>query len=121
MSAASRRAITWARSSTAKRWIVSNDGGDQPRWREDGRELIYVSRNRFVMAVDLQTQPVFAASTPRRLFATRLPAATPGVFQYAMAPDATRFLIDTITDPEPGASITVARRWRGALALVDSR
>jgi len=106
---------------TGQRWIASSDGGDQPRWRSDGRELIYVSQNRFVMAVDVRTHPTFTAGVPRRLFATRLPGANPDVFEYAMSRDAQRFLVDTISDAEPSAPVTIVLNWRGALALVDSR
>jgi hypothetical protein len=34
---------------------VSNDGGAQPRWRRDGKELFYVVNDLTVMAVDATT------------------------------------------------------------------
>jgi dipeptidyl aminopeptidase/acylaminoacyl peptidase len=104
-----------------RRWIVSSDGGDQPRWRADGREIVYVASNRALTAVDVQFQPVFAAAAPRRLFTVRLPGANPGVYQFAMTPDADRFLLDAIAAPEPGVPVRVAVNWRGAVASVDSR
>jgi hypothetical protein len=106
---------------TGQKWIVSVDGGDEPRWRADGREIIYLSADRFVMAVDVRTQPGFMVGVPRRLFETRVRSATPGAFQYAISRDAERFLINTIDDAPLSAPISIVTNWRGALALVDSR
>jgi len=45
-------------------------------WREDGRELYFLTRDWEVMAVDVTTTPVFQAGTPRLLF--KLPAPLVG-------------------------------------------
>jgi eukaryotic-like serine/threonine-protein kinase len=37
-------------------------------WRQDGRELYYLTRRWDVMAVEITTSPTFTAGTPRRLF-----------------------------------------------------
>lgn len=49
------------------RSLISIDGGSEPRWRRDGRELFYPSGER-MMAVALTTTPVFRAEEPRLLF-----------------------------------------------------
>jgi Tol biopolymer transport system component len=36
-------------------WRVSLEGGTQPEWRRDGRELFYVNGDRRLMAVPLDT------------------------------------------------------------------
>ena len=38
--------------------LVSNDGGTEPRWARNGRELFYRNGER-MMAVDIQTTPAF--------------------------------------------------------------
>src|SRR5260370_36705250 len=48
---------------------ISQDGGDQPRWRRDGKELFYCSPDGKLMAVD-----VVATS----------PELTPGIPQLAL-------------------------------------
>ncbi len=74
--------------ATAHR-LVSNGGGSVPRWREDGKELVYLAPDRkTVMSVEISTQPSFHAAPPVVLFA--LPAAASGV--PAMAPDGKRFV-----------------------------
>lgn len=110
---------------TGQKWIVSADGGDQPRWRADSRELIYVSSNRFVMAVDVQTEPAFRLGIPHRLFEARLRShnddrsPSDDLFQYAISRDAQRFLVDTIDDAESSAIVRLATNWKNSLRLLE--
>ena len=56
---------------------VSKDGTiGMLAWRQDGKELYFMTRNWEVMAVDVTTTPTFTAGTPRLLFA--LPGPLPG-------------------------------------------
>ena len=45
-------------------------------WRQDGKELYFMTRNWEVMAVDITTTPTFKAGAPRLLFS--LPGPLPG-------------------------------------------
>ena len=57
---------------------VSKDGAiGMITWRQDGKELYYMTRNWEVMAVDVETTPTFKAGTPRMLFS--LPGPLPGI------------------------------------------
>jgi Tol biopolymer transport system component len=56
---------------------VSKDGAiGMITWRQDGKELYYMTRDWEVMAVDVTTTPTFQAGTPRKLF--QLPGPLPG-------------------------------------------
>jgi hypothetical protein len=55
-----------------KKWQVSTNGGYEPRWRGDGREIYYLSEDRKVMAVAAEPGPSFGL--PRSLFQTRVSA-----------------------------------------------
>ena len=46
------------------KWPISNGVGVDPRWRGDGRELYYRTRDGGVMAVDIVTNPAFRAGKP---------------------------------------------------------
>ena len=46
-----------------RRWAISTDGGDEPVWSRDGRELFYRNGNA-MMAVPITSQPTFAAGVP---------------------------------------------------------
>jgi hypothetical protein len=43
-------------------------GGEQPRWRGDGKELFYLSSDYKVMAASVTTGTNFDAGTPVPLF-----------------------------------------------------
>jgi Tol biopolymer transport system component len=64
---------------------VSTDGGTQPRWNRNGRELFFRAGAR-MMAVEVETGAAFRAGVPRPLFEK---AAT----DYDVAPDGKRFLM----------------------------
>ena len=49
------------------KWQISTEGGTEPVWNPNGRELFYRSGDK-MMAVDIATQPSFAAGKPRMLF-----------------------------------------------------
>ena len=72
---------------------VSKDGAiGMIAWRQDGKELYFMTRNWEVMAVDVETTPTFKAGTPRMLFS--LPGPLPGnPLQWKnVSPDGQRFL-----------------------------
>lgn len=45
---------------------ISNAGGSRPKWRQDGKELLYVDRENTVMSVDLSAGPE-RAGLPRKM------------------------------------------------------
>ena len=61
-------------------------------WRQDGRELYYMTPDWEVMAVDVTTTPTFQAATPRLLFT--LPGPLPGrpALWKNVSPDGQRFV-----------------------------
>jgi Tol biopolymer transport system component len=72
---------------------ISTDGAiGMITWRQDGKELYFMTRNWEVMAVDVETTPTFKAGTPRMLFS--LPGPLPGnPMQWKnVSPDGQRFL-----------------------------
>ena len=52
------------------KWQISTEGGNEPQWSRDGRELYYRNGDR-MMVVTIETQPAFRASAPRVLFEGR--------------------------------------------------
>jgi Tol biopolymer transport system component len=61
-------------------------------WRQDGKEMYFMTRDWEVMAVDVTTVPTFQAGTPRLLF--KLPGPLPGnPAQWKnVSPDGERFV-----------------------------
>jgi Tol biopolymer transport system component/predicted Ser/Thr protein kinase len=74
------------------KWQISTESGTEPAWNPNGRELFYRSGNK-MMAVDIATQPGFAAGTPRMLFEGRYEPAPVPVANYTVSADGQRFLM----------------------------
>jgi Tol biopolymer transport system component len=86
-----------------RRIQISNQGGAIPRWRADGKELFYITMDKKLMAVAIDTshdEPV--AGVPHVLFQTRIIAPRIVLFRYAVSPDGSRFLINSM--PSVGAA-----------------
>ena len=75
-------------------------GGAEPRWRSDGRELYFLSPNNDLMAVDVDTAgDVFTNGIPHTLFATTKPSQKYEPHDapdshYDVAPEGQRFLLN---------------------------
>ena len=76
------------------KWQISTDGGTEPVWNHNGRELFY-RRGTRMMVVDVTTQPTFSPGKPRLLFDRQYVSTTfPQTFpHYAVSPDGQRFLM----------------------------
>jgi Tol biopolymer transport system component len=77
------------------KWQVSANGGGQPRWRADGRELYFIAPDGNMMAAPITVVgETLTAGTPTALFQTYLSATSNLVRAiYAVARDG-RFLIN---------------------------
>ncbi len=65
-------------------------GADGIRWRQDGKEMYFLTRDRDVMAVDVTSTPVFKGGTPRALFRI----SDPLVGEGDVSPDGQRFVVE---------------------------
>jgi len=79
------------------KWQVSNAGGEQPKWRIDGKELFYLAADGKIVAVPVMTGANFDAGTRVALFQAnpREMVATSERFAYDVSKDGQRFLINT--------------------------
>ena len=81
---------------------ISIAGGEQPRWRGDGRELFFVGGDGKMMAVAVKAvsgpKPDFEVEAPRPLFEAHLAqgAFQDAVFEYDVTADGKRFLVNTV-------------------------
>jgi hypothetical protein len=75
---------------------VSRDGGGQPRWRGDGKELYYRALDNRIMVVDFAAGAKIAAGVPQGLIQPIVNngmTQNPTRHQLAASPDGQRFLI----------------------------
>jgi hypothetical protein len=99
------------------RWQVSKDGGVDPRWRRDGKELFYLQGTK-VMAVEISSSPTFQPGTPKELF--EAPFAQAGDWSrnsaYDVSPDGKRFLATVPAAQNlSDTPITVVLNWQAGL------
>lgn len=88
------------------KWQISVNGGVQPRWRRDGKELFFLSPDSKMMAVDLQTGSAVTSGMARILFETS-GSASNGPRSYDVPADGLRFLIASGASGTENAPITV--------------
>jgi eukaryotic-like serine/threonine-protein kinase len=87
---------------------ISNNGGTQPRWRRDGKELFYIE-DRKIMAVEVKPSARCEVGMPKFLFETRMSGADPRN-QYTVSAKGERFLVNTPAQ-EPLSSPIVVVNW----------
>jgi hypothetical protein len=99
------------------KWQVSVGGGEQPRWRGDGRELFYLSSDSKMMAVSVTTGANFEARTPVALFQAtpRQPIPIFDLFVYDVSRDGQRFLINTQVKQAESAPMSIVLNWTAKL------
>jgi eukaryotic-like serine/threonine-protein kinase len=98
---------------THGKWQVSNGGGDQPRWRGDGKELFYMALNGKIMAVPVTEGADFSSGTPVALFQgnQRTLIATSELLAYDVSQDGQRFLINTHVNSGEVQPMSVELNW----------
>ena len=92
---------------------LSINGGRNPRWSQDGKELFFVSPDAEMMAVDITLDPIDSPGVPHRLF--QLQKEFPNdrtASLYDVRPDGQQFLIFMPTQRgTQDAPITVVLNW----------
>ena len=94
---------------------ISNDGGFQPLWGRDGRELFYVDASGRLVSVPLAAGDPPKPGAPAPLFDARLEESTDR--QYDVTADAQRFLLNR-SSTKDSAPITIVLDW---IALLERK
>ena len=96
-------------------WPISSDGGTEPEWSHDGRQLFYRNGAGEMIAVDVTTGSTFSAGAHHRLFDARGYAANFQSHFYAVTPDDRRFImVRPVADSASAASparLVLVRNW----------
>jgi Tol biopolymer transport system component len=93
---------------------ISSEGGAEPAWAPDGREIFYRAKETF-MAVPIRTDPELSAGQPHPLFPDRFDrwAREDGSRNYDVARDGSRFLFirGTGSKQEPITRLDLVTNW----------
>ena len=113
-----------------ERHLISTNGGNQPAWSPNGRELFYVQGTGFdggpiaLMSVSVEATPAFRAGTPEKLFES-VDLRSAWGRSYDVASDGRRFLMaldkERAKNPPPAQMIFVQHWFEELKRLVPAK
>jgi len=107
-----------SRSVGGGKWLISSGGGTDPRWRDDGKEIFYLTSDGKVMAVELSAGPALQAGTPKVLFQGPpliFPFGVSMPSQWGVTADGKRFLFEVPAASGALTQFTVVLNWPSLL------
>jgi len=101
-----------------ERWRVSTQGGTEPKWSPDGRELFYRNRNQMLSVAVTARKGSFEAGPPRVLFGGRFVLSNNN--GYSVSADGKRFLmLRQVGEDKPPLSLDVVTDWFADVARLS--
>jgi len=99
------------------KWQVSLGGGEQPRWRGDGKELYYLAPDGKMMAAPVKGESTFDAGAPVTLFQANPHEliATSDQVVYDVSKNGQRFLINTRMEQAQTQPMSLVVNWDAEL------
>jgi Tol biopolymer transport system component len=92
-------------------WQISTEGGHEPTWRGDGRELFYLKPDGMLVSVEVTDDgTTFAWGPPRPLFRAGPPTGVAGN-RYEVSRDGQSFLVAAPAGPARPQPIMVVLNW----------
>jgi Tol biopolymer transport system component len=97
------------------KWQVSTAGGDQPQWRSDGKELLYVAPDQNLMSASIDSGPTLSVGRPVTLFLTEivLSGITDDRNNFVPSRDGQRFLVNRLADAGNLQPLILVLNWAG--------
>jgi dipeptidyl aminopeptidase/acylaminoacyl peptidase len=97
------------------KWQVSANGGNDPFWRGDSRELYYRAPNGRIMAVPVEAGATFTAGAAQSLFEAQFAPLANLRALFRPTPDGKRFLVVAPMGRAAIQPATVVLNWPSAL------
>jgi serine/threonine-protein kinase len=93
------------------KWLVSVRGGTEPLWSRDGRELFYRSGQGDMVAVRVETDPVFSVGATSVLFSDNDYRRISARRQYDVTADGERFMMIRRVGAGTGARLILVQNF----------
>jgi serine/threonine protein kinase len=107
--------------SSGGKWQISNEGGIEPLWSRNGKQLFYRLSGK-VLTVDVQTGSGFSASKPHLLFDKPGYGGGLSIRGWDLSPDGQRFLMVKldVSKPAPINEMILIQNWFEELRRLHS-
>jgi Tol biopolymer transport system component len=109
------------------KWQISSEGGSQPLWARNGKQLFYLwsaegTPGTQVWSVDVQTGSGFSASKPRLLFDQPGYVMGHPIRGWDISADGDRFLMVKLEErkPQPLTEMVLVQNWFEELRRLTS-
>jgi serine/threonine-protein kinase len=97
-------------TGTGSTWPISNDGGAEPVWSANGRELFYRENDKMVV-VDVTASESLSFGKPRTLFEGSYMFGKTEGQEFDVSPDSSRFLMLKPQQPLTATPLNVRVNW----------
>jgi serine/threonine-protein kinase len=98
---------------------VSIDGGYEPVWSRDGKQLFFRKGNSIYVS-DVQTAPVFSAKRPSRLVDAGIAVSPAGQPAYDVSPDGKRFAVFRSPVGANQVEVKVVLNWFEEIEAIEA-
>jgi len=98
--------------------MISNGNGMEPRWRRDGKQILYWNSTGKLMAVDVETSgSSIKAGIPTPLFDLPIGGSGTGGLtnMWDLTPDGNQILANTEIGSAATTPITIVLNWQAVL------
>jgi Tol biopolymer transport system component/DNA-binding winged helix-turn-helix (wHTH) protein len=98
-------------TETGGKWQISTDGGVEPRWRRDGKELVYRVANR-LMSVAVDTGTGFRSEKPQTILAGNYKLETVSMLpSFDLTPDGNHFILLKSESEDQPTRLHIVLNW----------
>ena len=93
---------------------VSTNGGTEPHWRRDGRELFYLTQDHWLAAAKVPESGAWDRTVPTRLFSVPIPETLSGsVYSVSRSGE---FAVNTVQANQTTPAVEVVVNWTTLLS-----
>ena len=91
---------------------ISPDGGSQPTWRADEKELYYIGPQERLFAVSIEAGTSLKAGIPTPITTLDVKPSRDDERQYDAAADGKSFIVNSLSGPSRSLPMTVVENWQ---------
>lgn len=104
-------------SGSSGKWQVTTEGGIQPMWRNDGKELYYVDADRNLVAVKIDASKAIPFGEHNSLFKISYPTNSPwrARNRYVPMENGQKFLVSDAADAANRMPMTLILNWQSGV------